>query len=266
MVMPFRWSYDNQGELDALEDIFKAPDWNEPALKPALSCILAPALCAVYGATKDGMNASSREAVKELSCIQVNIESVEEVPSGFFFDDDDDDEVFYKDDLSFSSSSSSPSNTRRPRSPELLYPPIPTLTAVKERLPVFFNYKYSSIFVSGYEAERQRTEKRTFGKDTALLLAERRSSYIKRRRDMEREECLIIENEIDNAIESKFYQLKMADELEKTGSKRTVRRAKLWRRCAAMAEVLAKEQAEALLWKRRYEEAAGIAFGNKYFH
>lgn len=131
--------------------------------------------------------------LQELSCIQVNIESVEEVPSGFFFDDDDDDEVFYKEDTSCSSSSSSPSNTRRPRSPELLYPPIPTLTAVKERLPVYFNYKYSSIFVSGYEAERQRIEKRTFGKNTASLLAERRSSYNKRRRDMEREECLIIE-------------------------------------------------------------------------
>ena len=76
---------------------------------------------------------------------------------------------------------------------------------------------------------------------------------------------LFYQNEIDNAIESKFYQLKMADELEKTGTKRTVRRAKLWRRCAAMAEVLAKEQAEALLWKKRYEEAAGIVYGNKCF-
>jgi hypothetical protein len=123
----------------------------------------------------------------------VNIESVEEVATGFFFNDDDDEEVFYKEDMSFSSSSSSSSNTRRPRSPELLYPPIPTLTAVKERLPVFFNYKYSSIFVSGYEAERQRNEKRAFGKDTASVLAERRSSYAKRRREREREECLIIE-------------------------------------------------------------------------
>ncbi|KXJ19789.1 uncharacterized protein LOC110251537 isoform X2 [Exaiptasia diaphana] len=273
---PDRWSYDNQGELDALEDIFKAPDWNEPALKPALSCILAPALCAVYGATKDGMvpvgtqRELHREAEKELSCIQVNIESVDEDEgTRFFFDDDDDDDLFYSNELSYSSPSSSPSspsNKSRPRSPELLYPPVPTLTAVKERLPVFFNYKYSSIFVSGYEAERQRLEKRTFGKHTAATLAERRSSYSKKRRDEDREEGIVIENEIDLAVESKFLQLKMADELEKQGTKRTLRRAKLWRRCAAMAEVLAKEHAEALLWKQKFEEAAGIAFGNKRFY
>lgn len=58
----------------------------------------------------------------------------------------------------------------------------------------------------------------------------------------------------------------MADELEKEGTKRTLRRAKLWRRCAAMAEVLAKEHAEAYLWKQKFEEAAGIAFGNKRFY
>ena len=46
------WSFDDwaQFELDTLEDIFKRSDgWQERALKPALSSILAPALCAVYG-------------------------------------------------------------------------------------------------------------------------------------------------------------------------------------------------------------------------
>lgn len=74
------------------------------------------------------------------------------------------------------------------------------------------------------------------------------------------------QNEIDLAVEAKFFQLKMADELEKKGTKRTLRRAKLWRRCAAMAEVLAKENAEAVLWKQKFEQAAGIAFGNKRFY
>ena len=74
------------------------------------------------------------------------------------------------------------------------------------------------------------------------------------------------QNEIEAAVESKFLQLKMADELEEQGTRRTVRRAKLWRRCAAMAEVLAKEHAEALLWKRKFEEAAFYAFGNQGFY
>ena len=45
------WSFEDwaQFELDTLEDIFKRSDWQERALKPALSSILAPALCAVYG-------------------------------------------------------------------------------------------------------------------------------------------------------------------------------------------------------------------------
>ena len=45
------WSFDDlaQFELDTLEDIFKRSDWQDRALKPALSSILAPALCAVYG-------------------------------------------------------------------------------------------------------------------------------------------------------------------------------------------------------------------------
>ncbi|KAK3729635.1 hypothetical protein QZH41_020663, partial [Actinostola sp. cb2023] len=126
---------------------------------------------------------------KELSCIQVNIESVDEDHPSFLFDDDDGNDDVYKDGICFSSPSSSTTHSRRP---ELLYPPVPTLTAVKERLPVFFNYKYSTIFVSGYEAERQRLEKREFGKDTAALLAERRSSYNKKRRDLEIEELVKI--------------------------------------------------------------------------
>ncbi|XP_032232601.1 uncharacterized protein LOC5507985 isoform X1 [Nematostella vectensis] len=260
----FRWSYDSQGELDALEDIFKAPDWDEPALKPALSCILAPALCAVYGNSKewladDGSSECGDDSSKELSCIQVNIESVEEdEPTRFFFDEDDDEDEY----CGSTSSSSSLSPRPRPRSPELLYPPIPTLTAVKERLPVFFNYKYSSIFVSGYEAERQRGEKRMFNKDVAMRLAERRSSYAKKRREVDRDECIIIENEIDDAVESKLRQLQLADELEREG---TLRRAKLLRRCAAMAEVLAKEHAESIIWRQKFEEAAGAVFGNKQF-
>ena len=45
------WSFADwaQFELDTLEDIFKRSDWQERALKPALSSIFAPALCAVYG-------------------------------------------------------------------------------------------------------------------------------------------------------------------------------------------------------------------------
>lgn len=134
---------------------------------------------------------------QELACIQVNIESVDEDDDTRFFFDDEDDDLFYSSaefsDSSPLSSPTSPSHKGRPRSPELLYPPVPTLTAVKERLPVFFNYKYSTIFVSGYEAERQRLEKRTFGKHTAASLAERRSSYSKKRRDEVREEGIMIE-------------------------------------------------------------------------
>ena len=44
------------------------------------------------------------------------------------------------------------------------------------------------------------------------------------------------------------------------------RRATLWRRCAAMAEILAKEEAERLFWKKTFCEAAHRVYGNEGFY
>ena len=59
--------------------------------------------------------------------------------------------------------------------------------------------------------------------------------------------------------------LKMADELEKDGTFLKERRAKLWRRCANMAEILAKEETQATLWQQRYKETIAVAAGNIAF-
>lgn len=53
----------------------------------------------------------------------------------------------------------------------------------------------------------------------------------------------------------------MAEELDKKGTSRMGRRAKLWRRCANMAEVLAKEEAETILFRKKYHNAAIHVFG-----
>lgn len=44
------------------------------------------------------------------------------------------------------------------------------------------------------------------------------------------------------------------------------RRTTLRERCAAMAEVLAKEEAERLLWKKMFCVAAHRVYGNKKFY
>ena len=61
-------------------------------------------------------------------------------------------------------------------------------------------------------------------------------------------------------------QLKLADNIEGSGTEAAERRATLWRRCAAMAEVLAKEEAERLLWKKMFCVAAHHVYGNKAFY
>lgn len=57
----------------------------------------------------------------------------------------------------------------------------------------------------------------------------------------------------------------MADSLEKCGTFLKERRAKLWRRCANMTEILAKEETEATLWQNRYREAIAVVAGNCAF-
>ena len=57
----------------------------------------------------------------------------------------------------------------------------------------------------------------------------------------------------------------MADELEKQREFFKGRKAKLWRRCANMAEILAKEETEAALWQQRYKKAMMVAPGNMAF-
>ena len=51
----------------------------------------------------------------------------------------------------------------------------------------------SPIFVSGYEAERQRNDIKQFGREVASKLAERRAEYAKRRTVQVQEENVIIE-------------------------------------------------------------------------
>lgn len=256
------WSFNDwaQFELDTLEDIFKRSDWQERALKPALSSILAPALCAVYASYEDDKPNSNIQddhviwdrhyTLKDLSCIEVKIQSAAESPtslSGNFF-------VPITDDR------------ERSRSPELLYPPIANIAEIKERLPSPCDSGRSSpIFVSGYEAERQRNDIKQFGREVASKLAERRAEYAKRRMAQLQEESLIIEHNIAEAVKSKMDLLKMADELEKDGTFLKERRAKLWRRCANMAEILAKEETQATLWQQRYKETLAVAAGNIAF-
>ncbi|KAM7443226.1 hypothetical protein ABFA07_008028 [Porites harrisoni] len=261
---PFRfpsWSFDDlaQFELDTLEDIFKRSDWQDRALKPALSSILAPALCAVYASYEDEKPLCNFQedhivwdrhyTLKDLSRIEVKIQSVESPTSlsGNFF-------VPITEDK------------ERCRSPELLYPPIANIAETKERLPSPCDSGRSSpIFVSGYEAERQRNDIKQFGREAACKLAERRAEYAKRRMEQVQEETVIIERNIEEAIINKLELLTMADELEKQREFFKGRKAKLWRRCANMAEILAKEETEAALWQQRYKKAMMVAPGNMAF-
>lgn len=250
------WSFEDwaQFELDTLEDIFKRSDWQERALKPALSSLLAPALCAVY-ASYDDKEISNLEddrviwdrqyTLKDLSSIEVKIQRADSPTSpneSFFLPITDDCE--------------------RSRSPELLYPPIANIVEIKEKLPPPCDSGRSSpIFVSGYEAERQRNDIKQFGREVASKLAERRAEYAKRRMSQIQQESEIIERNIAEAVRNKVKQLQMAEHLEKDGSFLKERRAKLWRRCANMAEILAKEETEATLWQNRYREAISVTSG-----
>jgi len=65
---------------------------------------------------------------------------------------------------------------------------------IKEKLPPPCDSGRSSpIFVSGYEAERQRNDIKQFGREVASKLAERRAEYAKRRMNQLQEENEIIE-------------------------------------------------------------------------
>lgn len=264
-VPPFRfpsWSFEDwaQFELDTLEDIFKRSDgWQERSLKPALSSILAPALCAVYASYEDDKSISSlpddhviwdrHYTLKDLSSIEVKIQSADSpttLRENFFVPISDE--------------------QGRSRSPELLYPPIANIAEIKERLPSPCDSGRSSpIFVSGYEAERQRNDIQQFGREVASRLAERRAEYAKRRMVQLQEEGLTIERNIEEAVKHKVEQLKIADQLDKDGTFLKERRAKLWRRCANMAEILAKEEAQATLWQQRYNEAIAMVPDNIMF-
>ncbi|XP_074626761.1 uncharacterized protein LOC141884783 isoform X1 [Acropora palmata] len=251
------WSFEDwaQFELDTLEDIFKRSDgWQETTLKPALSCILAPALCAVYTSYDDEKSIQNLQddqviwdrhyTLKDLSRIEVKIQSADSQNCFLPITDE----------------------RERSRSPELLYPPIANIAEIKERLPSPCDSGRSSpIFVSGYEAERQRNDIQQFGREVACKLAERRAEYAKRRMAQMEKESLIIEKNIKEATKNKIEQLKMADELEKDGTLLKERRAKLWRRCANMTEILAKEERQASLWTQRYKEALAAVPDNILF-
>ena len=69
-----------------------------------------------------------------------------------------------------------------------------SLWQTKEKLPPPCDSGRSSpIFVSGYEAERQRNDIKQFGREVASKLAERRAEYAKRRMGQLQEENEIIE-------------------------------------------------------------------------
>lgn len=78
---------------------------------------------------------------------------------------------------------------KRPRSPGLLNPPLINLSHVKDRLKLPPYESTAEIYVSGFEAERQRSEIEEFGADTASKLAERREAYAKRLTERESREC-----------------------------------------------------------------------------
>ena len=75
----------------------------------------------------------------------------------------------------------------------------------------------------------------------------------------------LLQRHIKMATQDRFCQLQMADELEKQGTFLKERRAKLWRRCAAMAEMLARDEAESILWQKGFQEASRIVSGNENF-
>lgn len=61
-------------------------------------------------------------------------------------------------------------------------------------------------------------------------------------------------------------KLQLSENIESAGTEASERRTTLWRRCAAMAEVLAKEEAERLLWKKMFCVASHHVYGNKAFY
>ena len=63
--------------------------------------------------------------------------------------------------------------------------------------------------------------------------------------------------------ESKMH---LSENIDSPGCQASERRATLWRRCAAMADVLAKEEAERLLWKKMFCVASHHVYGNKAFY
>ena len=64
--------------------------------------------------------------------------------------------------------------TLAPKSPKLLSAPLPSLTFIRSK---YHPPTPDEMFVSGVEAERQQTETRALGNDTAHVLADRRASY-----------------------------------------------------------------------------------------
>ena len=80
--------------------------------------------------------------------------------------------------------------TLAPKSPKLLSAPLPSLS--------FIRSKYNppmpdEMFVSGVEAERQQTESRTLGNDTAHALADRRANYERRLRTLAEDETNFVQ-------------------------------------------------------------------------
>ncbi|XP_028394097.1 uncharacterized protein LOC114518320 isoform X2 [Dendronephthya gigantea] len=153
--------------------------------------------------------------------------------------------------------------TLAPKSPTLLSAPLPSLTYIRSK---YHPPMQDEMFVSGIEAERQQIETKTLGNDTAHALADRRASYTRKLRAHAEDETNFVERYVEIAKEEKRSQLQLSENIESSGTEASVRRATLWRRCAAMADVLAKEEAERLLWKKMFCVAAHHVYGNKGFY
>lgn len=149
-----------------------------------------------------------------------------------------------------------------PRSPKLLSAPQPSLTLIRSK----YRPPKDELFVSGVEAERQQIEMRTLGKDVAHSLADRRANYNRKLRELAEHETNFVQNYVEIAKEEKKFQLHLSDAIQSEGTEVSERRATLWRRCAAMAEILAKEEAERLLWKKMFCVAARKVYGNETFY
>ena len=75
--------------------------------------------------------------------------------------------------------------TLAPKSPTLLSAPLPSITFIRSK---YYPPTAKEMFVSGVEAQRQQTETKVWGNDTAHALADRRANYERKLKSLAEDE------------------------------------------------------------------------------